>query len=172
MNKWKKFSHRVTRKQFLSKPLKRTTYRKIAYPCLLKDFEERCAYSMTHRSNCGEFEIDHFDATRKKDLVQDYCNLFPAHPICNRSKSNKPTKRELREGKRFLNPCREWDYNEHICENSETPRINRQNQSRNLSYRTFRLKPSPFHRAEKGPRRSTQNISPNSSTSEVRGKQF
>lgn len=120
MNKWKKSSHRVTRKQFPSKLLKRTTHRKIAYPCLLKDFEERCAYSMIHRSNCGEFEIDYFDATRKKDIVQDYCNLFPAHPICNRSKSNKPTKRELREGRRFLNPCREWDYNEHICENSKT----------------------------------------------------
>lgn len=78
MNKWKKSSHRVTRKQFPSKPLKRTIYRKIAYPCLLKDFEERCAYSMTHRSNCGEFEIDHFHASRKKDIVQDYCNLFPS----------------------------------------------------------------------------------------------
>ena len=75
---------------------------------------------MAHGSNCGEFEIDHFHATRKKDIVQDYCNLFPEHPICNRPKSNKPIKRELREGKRFLNPCREWDYNEHIRENSKT----------------------------------------------------
>ncbi|MCS1410945.1 MAG: hypothetical protein M2R45_04140 [Verrucomicrobia subdivision 3 bacterium] len=119
MNKWKESDHRVTRKESPSKPLKRTTYRN-AYPCLLKDFEERCAYSMIHLSKCGEFEVDHFDAARKKDKVQNYQNLFPAHHICNRSKSNKPKKRELREGKRFLNPCLEWDYNEHICENSDT----------------------------------------------------
>jgi len=86
----------------------------------MEDFEERCAYSMIHQENCGAFEVDHFDATRKGDIVQDYRNLFPAHPICNRSKSNKPKERELREGNRFLNPYREWDYNEHICEDPDT----------------------------------------------------
>jgi len=83
----------------------------------MRDFSGRCAYSMQHHSRSGPLEVDHFDPRRKKDLMQDYGNLFPASRYCNGKKSdNWPTKTESAAGCRFLNPCQEVDYGEQIFE--------------------------------------------------------
>lgn len=116
MNKWKESDSRVTRKNYPERPIRRTRYFK-SLPNLKLDFEGRCAYSMAHESSVGgALEVDHFDASKKTDVIQSYDNLFPSSRICNGAKSAKPTKKEIREGKRFLNPCSEWDYNEQIRE--------------------------------------------------------
>jgi hypothetical protein len=88
---------------------------------LLRDFEGRCAYSMQHQSRSGILEVDHFDPRRKKDLRQNYNNLFPASRHCNGKKSDTwPSKNELGAGCRFLNPCEEMDYGEQIFEHPQT----------------------------------------------------
>lgn len=92
------------------KPIKRRNYRD-ALPELIRDFEGRCAYSMQHQSRSGLLEVDHFDPRRKKDLIQNYANLFPASRHCNGKKSDTwPSKTERAAGCRFLNPCEEMDY--------------------------------------------------------------
>jgi hypothetical protein len=99
-----------------AKRIKRHRYRD-ALPELLRDFERRCAYSMQHESRAGMMEVDHFDPRKKKDILQDYDNLFPASRHCNCKKSNHwPTKSEAAVGCRFLNPCEELDYGEQIFE--------------------------------------------------------
>ena len=96
----------------------------MALPELMRDFDGRCAYSMQHNKRCGQLEVDHFDPRRKKDLIQDYNNLFPASRHCNRKKSNTwPTREELVAGCRFLNPCEEVDYGEQIFEDLDTHRL-------------------------------------------------
>ena len=103
-----------------SKPIKRRKYRD-ALPELLRDFLGRCAYSMQHQSRSGPLEVDHFDPRQKKDLIQDYTNLFPASRHCNGKKADTwPNKAEKAAGCRFLNPCEEMDYGEHIFEDSRT----------------------------------------------------
>lgn len=76
---------------------------------------------MQHQSHSGSLEVDHFDPRQKKDLIQDYNNLFPASRHCNGKKSNTwPSREELAAGCRLLNPCKEMDYGEQIFENPET----------------------------------------------------
>ena len=105
------------------KVVKRGRHRK-ALPELMRDFGERCAYSMQHQSRAGALEVDHFDPRKKKDLIQQYDNLFPASRHCNSKKSdNWPNKVELTAGCRFLNPCKEMDYGEQILEDPETWRL-------------------------------------------------
>ena len=90
----------------------------------MRDFGERCAYSMQHRQRAGPMEVDHFDPRRKKDLIQDYGNLFLASRHCNRKKSDHwPNKDEAAAGCRFLNPCKEMDYGEQIFEDPQTHRL-------------------------------------------------
>ena len=90
----------------------------------MRDFDGRCAYSMQHHTRCGQLEVDHFDPRRKKDLIQDYNNLFPASRLCNRKKSNTwPTREEIAAGCRFLNPCEEVDYGEQVFEAPLTHRL-------------------------------------------------
>lgn len=102
------------------KPIKRHKHR-AALPELIRDFGPRCAYSMQHQSRSGTLEVDHFDPRKKKALIQDYKNLFPASRHCNGKKSdNWPNKAEQAAGCRFLNPCEEMDYEEQIFENPET----------------------------------------------------
>ena len=102
------------------KPIKRRNYRD-ALPELIRDFEGRCAYSMQHQSRSGRLEVDHFDPRRKKDLIQNYNNLFPASRHCNGKKSDIwPSNTERAAGCRFLNPCEEMDYGEHIFEDPTT----------------------------------------------------
>ncbi len=79
---------------------------------------------MQHESRSGPLEVDHFDPRLKKELIQDYCNLFPASRHCNGKKSDTwPNKEELAAGCRFLNPCEEMDYGEQIFEDPETHRL-------------------------------------------------
>ncbi|MHB8519513.1 MAG: HNH endonuclease [Limisphaerales bacterium] len=93
-------------------------------PELMRDFGGRCAYSMQHQSRSGALEVDHFDPRLKKELIQDYSNLFPASRHCNGKKSDIwPGKEELAAGCRFLNPCEEMDYGEQIFEDAATHRL-------------------------------------------------
>jgi hypothetical protein len=93
-------------------------------PELLRDFGERCAYSMQHQSRSGALEVDHFDPRLKSEMIQDYGNLFPASRHCNGKKSDTwPGKEELAAGCRFLNPCEEMDYGEQIYEDPATHRL-------------------------------------------------
>ena len=111
---------RIRRGPAPKKLIKRRNYRS-ALPELIRDFAGRCAYSMQHQSHSGPLEVDHFDPRRKKDLVQDYMNLFPASRHCNGKKSDTwPSKLELCAGCRFLNPCAEVDYGEQIFEDPAT----------------------------------------------------
>ena len=111
---------RIKRGPAPKKAIKRRNYR-AALPELLRDFDDRCAYSMQHQSHSGPLEVDHFDPRQKKDLIQNYHNLFPASRHCNGKKSDAwPTKAELAAGCRFLNPCQEMDYGEQIFEKSDT----------------------------------------------------
>lgn len=90
----------------------------------MRDFGGRCAYSMQHSSRAGKLEVDHFDPRRKKDLIQEYRNLFPASRHCNGKKSDTwPNKAEAAAGCRFLNPCEEMDYGEQIFEDVATHRL-------------------------------------------------
>ena len=111
---------RVKRGAPPKKPIKRRNYTS-CLPELLRDFDDRCAYSMQHSARAGKLEVDHFDPRRKNDLVQAYENLFPASRHCNGKKSNRwPTKAEAAAGCRFLNPCEEVDYGEQIFEDAVT----------------------------------------------------
>ena len=102
------------------KPIKRHKHR-AALPELIRDFGFRCAYSMQHELRSGTLEVDHFDPRKKKDLIQEYKNLFPASRHCNGKKSdNWPNKPEMAAGCRFLNPCEEMDYGGQIFEDSQT----------------------------------------------------
>lgn len=91
----------------------------------MRDFGGRCAYSMQHHEHAGKLEVDHFDPRRKKDLIQSYTNLFPASRHCNGKKSDHwpTTAAEKKAGCRFLNPCKEMDYSEQICEDPITHRL-------------------------------------------------
>jgi hypothetical protein len=113
-------SPRVRRGPPPAKEIKRHKYADVL-PELLRDFQGRCAYSMQHQEHAGKLEVDHFDPRRKKDLRQEYENLFPASRHCNGKKSDHwPTKLEIAAGCRFLNPCEETDYGEQIFEDSRT----------------------------------------------------
>jgi hypothetical protein len=103
--------------------LRRHNYR-IALPELMRDFSGRCAYSMQHNSRCGILEVDHFDPRKKKDVKQQYENLFPASRYCNGKKSDVwPTSFEGSAGCRFLNPCKETEYGECIFEDQTTHQL-------------------------------------------------
>jgi hypothetical protein len=105
------------------KPIKRSKYRKAIIE-LLRDFDSRCAYSMQHQSRSGTLEVDHFDPKQKKDIIQQYSNLFPASRHCNGKKGdNWPNKAELAAGCRFLNPCEEMDYGDQIFEDPTTNKL-------------------------------------------------
>src|SRR5262245_45937371 len=107
---------RIIRGKPPAKPIRRSRYGKVIAE-LLRDFGDRCAYSMQHKERAGSMEVDHFDPRRKKDLIQDYNNLFPASRHCNGKKGdNWPHRGELAAGCRFLNPCKEMDYGEQIFE--------------------------------------------------------
>ena len=76
---------------------------------------------MQHQTRSGRLEVDHFDPRRKKDLIQNYNNLFPSSRHCNGKKSDTwPSKAERAAGFRFLNPCEEMDYDQQIFENPDT----------------------------------------------------
>lgn len=114
---------RVVRRNFPKLQLKRHNYRPRALDCLLMDFEGRCAYSMQylHSGGARSIQIDHHDPRLKKELIQDYENLFLASAHCNGAKSDTwPTVQQRQKGIRFLNCCKECDYGSVIFENAET----------------------------------------------------
>jgi len=79
---------------------------------------------MQHEIRCGALEVDHFDPRKKKNLIQDYNNLFPASRHCNGKKSDTwPNKAEQAAGCRFINPCEELDYGEQIFEDIVTHKL-------------------------------------------------
>ena len=104
----------------------KSNYRQ-AWPYLMEDFEERCAYSMQHISHASgpkNMQVDHFNPRRKKDDVQKYSNLFLSTSHCNNSKSNQwTTNKERAKGIRFLNCCKEFDYGVHIFEDPDTHEV-------------------------------------------------
>jgi len=111
---------RIKRVSVPAKEIKRHKYRD-ALPYLMCDFGGRCAYSMQHHTRAGKLEVDHFDPRKKKELWQDYDNLFPASRHCNCAKSDHwPTQTEQAAGCRFLNPCQEADYGSQIWEEPST----------------------------------------------------
>lgn len=118
---------RVVRGPAPAKRLTRRNYRKVAIAPLRRDFQDRCAYSCQHLSRAGglgAMEVDHFDPRKKKDLIQEYENLFWATRHCNGAKSGFwPTARDQGLGLRFLNPCQEQDYGEHVLEDPRTHRL-------------------------------------------------
>jgi hypothetical protein len=61
-------------------------------------------------------EIDHHDASLSKRTRDRYDNLFLSSRHCNNSKRARPTRSEKKEGKRFLNPCKEQDYGFQVFE--------------------------------------------------------
>jgi hypothetical protein len=67
-------------------------------------------------------EVDHFNPTLSGRGRHEYRNLMLATPRCNGSKSNAwPTHSETKKhGRRFLNPCEELEYGEHIVEHPIT----------------------------------------------------
>lgn len=105
--------------------LRKSNYRKVAFPSLRRDFEDRCAYSMQHMNLCGGetcLEVEHFNPTKREQIRYRYDNLFPVSRYCNSAKSNSWPTRGQREkyGFRFLNPCKEQDYGKHLFEDPET----------------------------------------------------
>jgi hypothetical protein len=88
---------------------------------LLEDFSQRCAYTLLHAGTVHqkEMHVDHHNPKLKRK--SRYENLFPAYGPCNESKSDHwPTDAQMAEGIRFLNPCRETDYNEQVFEDPDT----------------------------------------------------
>lgn len=102
-------------------------YRERALPSLLRDFQERCAYSMQHLLTAGGehcMEVDHFDPRKKNDSVQEYANLYLASRHCNGLKRDTwPSPDEHRLGIRFLDCCKELDYGKHLFEDPLTHKI-------------------------------------------------
>jgi len=106
--------------------LRAHNYRVRSLPFLLKDFEDRCAYSMQHSSTLGitTMEVDHFNPRLPSRLRHRYANLYLASRHCNNSKGQHwPTPAQIKDGLRFLDCCREWDYGEHIFEDAVTHRV-------------------------------------------------
>jgi hypothetical protein len=69
-------------------------------------------------------EVDHFDPRQKRDIVQDYQNLFLASRHCNIAKGDQwPNKADRALGLRFLNPCKEMDYGEQILEDPNSHKL-------------------------------------------------
>jgi hypothetical protein len=117
---------RIVRREKPKLQLKRHNYRERALPHLRKDFKDRCAYSMQHVDFAGgieQMEVDHFDSTKKKDYLQQYENLFLAKGSCNRKKQDRPRLDEAKIGLRFLNCCKEADYNDVIFEDPKTHEV-------------------------------------------------
>jgi hypothetical protein len=81
---------------------------------------------MQHSSTLGvtTMEVDHFNPRLSGQLRHRYANLYLASRHCNNSKRQHwPTAAQIKEGLRFLDCCREWDYGEHIFEEPVTHRV-------------------------------------------------
>jgi hypothetical protein len=118
---------RISRGAAPAKRLTRRNYRKVALQPLRRDFEDRCAYSCQHLSRAGGLkcmEIDHFDPREKEEFIQRYANLFLATRHCNGAKGQEwPSAAERALGLRYLDPCQEQDYGQHMIEDPQTYRL-------------------------------------------------
>ena len=90
---------------------------------LRRDFNNRCAYCMTHEYEAGgpeSFCINHFQPRSKGGEINHYDNLYWACRICNHIKRDHwPTPEERQRGFRFADPCQEQDYGVHFVENMQ-----------------------------------------------------
>ena len=75
---------------------------------------------MIHEDKAGGsecFEIDHFHPVSRGGSTTNYSNLYWSCRGCNSRKSNTwPSEPERESGYRFLDPCAEHDYGQHILE--------------------------------------------------------
>lgn len=91
---------------------------------MLKDFGDRCAYSLMHVDEAYVLEVDHFNPRLKSKHQQSYTNLMPAFGECNRTKGMTwPSHADLASGLRFLDPTKEIDYGVHIFEEPDTHQL-------------------------------------------------
>jgi hypothetical protein len=65
-------------------------------------------------------EVDHYNPTLKGNKYHAYGNLYPAISLCNNAKTDVWPKSAKKSRQRFLDPCKEQDYGEHIFEDSNT----------------------------------------------------
>ncbi len=103
--------------------IRRKYVREDSLDCLLRDFERRCAYCLTHSrfvSGDESFQVDHFHPTSKGGSKTNYDNLFLSCVRCNGNKSDEWPKRDaFKGGIRFLNCCLEMDYGDQIFEDEK-----------------------------------------------------
>src|SRR5438445_3746988 len=108
---------RIKRGPAPSGKLRTHNLRTRALPCLLRDFEYRCAYSMRHTYVNGglrQMDIDHFNPTLKTAARNAYDNLMLAAHSCNMMKKAfwaVPT-HDARSVS-LLNPCKQMEYGQH-----------------------------------------------------------
>ena len=96
-------------------------------PYLLKDFDNRCAYSQQHLQRAGgpgSLDIDHHNPTLQLPERNYYENLHLSTRHCNGKKGKRwPTKEQKELGIRFLDPCKEPDYGVHMFEDPNTFKV-------------------------------------------------
>jgi len=89
-------------------------------PFLRRDFLHRCAYCEIHEDHLGghwAFGVDHFRPKSKlRKLLLVYRNLYYACNLCNTMKGETwPSRSEQKDGYRFLDPCQEDPYVDHLA---------------------------------------------------------
>ncbi len=91
-------------------------------PALRRDFQNRCAYCLSHEFFMGGeagFEIDHYRPQNgtypRPDLVTEYSNLYWSCGECNSNKGDIwPSPEDESQGLRFIDPCTpEGDHEKH-----------------------------------------------------------
>lgn len=114
-------------------------------PYLRADFLRHCAYCTGHEDEMGgedHFEIDHHKpASRFKDLISEYTNLYYACHGCNRKGAkgeNWPSRELYDAGFRFFDPVAENAYQIHMRETRAGRLIEKTNVG-NYSIRILRL---------------------------------
>jgi len=82
---------------------------------------------MRHSSHCGGvagLAVDHFNPRLPNKRRHQYNNLVLACTMCNRAKSDSwPSRQEIAQGARFIDPTRELDYGNHLFEDPATGRL-------------------------------------------------
>jgi hypothetical protein len=138
---------RITRGAAPTGRLTQSNYRTRAMEALRRDFKDRCAYSQRHTFFTGlsNMDVDHFNPRFYGDRRHQYDNLMWCTHICNVAKSDKwPSKEQERKGLRFLNPCEEWDYGDHIAENPITHELIGKTPAGRYHIRMLRLNDDSF----------------------------
>lgn len=109
----------------------------------MRDFDDRCAYSLLHTEEADGMEVDHFNPTLKEKFRHAYSNLMPAFRSCNRAKSDIwPTASDISNGIRLLDPTKEMDYGVQIFEDPETHRLQGETPSARYHIRVLNLNSS------------------------------